>query len=115
MFFLKGTKKNVHDYIAASYINILTSKWEGLPTVIIEAMTFGKPCVMTNSDDGEVSGNGKYCFLMDNDDEKDFAIAVYNLYKDKKLYKKYSELSIERAQAFTPNTVKKEFKKLIEE
>lgn len=113
--FFEGYKKNVHDYIAASYINILTSKWEGLPTVIIEAMTFGKPCVMTNSDDGEVSGNGKYCFLMDNDDEKDFAIAVYNLYKDKKLYKKYSELSIERAQAFTPNTVKKEFKKLIEE
>ena len=111
----EGSKKNVCDYIMASYINLLTSQWEGLPTVIIEAMSLGKPCVMTNSDDGEVSDNGKYCILTKVDDIDSIYKRIINLYNNHDLYREYCELSLERAKDFDPIIIKKQFKKLIEE
>lgn len=111
----EGFKTNVQDYIAASYVNLLTSKWEGLPTVIIEAMALGKPCVMTNCDDGEVSGNGKYCKLVPVDDIEVIANSLYDLYKDKEIYKKYAKLSLERAVSFKPEKTAEKLKALFEE
>ena len=112
--YFMGYQSNVVDYIAASYVNILTSKWEGLPTVMIEAMTLGKPCIMTKCDDGEVSGNGKYCKLVDVDDVDALADSVYELYTNPDEYKKYQQLSLERAKEFSPETVKEKIKNLFE-
>lgn len=108
-----GYQSNVQDYIAASYINILLSRWEGLPTVIIEAMTIGKPCVMNSCDDGEVSGNGKYCKLVNLENVDSIADNLYELYTDKKVYKKYQQLSLDRAKDFTPETVKFKLQELL--
>ncbi len=108
-----GAKTNVCDYIMASYINLLTSKWEGLPTVIIEAMALGKPSVMTNSDDGEVSGNGKYCKLVAVDDVDGITEAIANLYSDETEYARYVDLSERRAGDFMPQRVEMQFKELI--
>lgn len=110
----EGFKTNVPDYIEASYINILTSKWEGLPTVIIEAMTLGKPCVMTNCDDGEVSQHGKYCILTQIDSVNELADGLYELYSNKETYNKYVNLSLERARAFTPEIILEQLKTLFE-
>ena len=108
-----GYQSNVQDYIAASYINILLSRWEGLPTVMIEAMTIGKPCVMNSCDDGEVSGNGKYCKLVNLENVDSIADNLYELYTDKKVYKKYQQLSLDRAKDFTPETVKFKLQELL--
>jgi glycosyltransferase involved in cell wall biosynthesis len=110
--FFVGAKYNVCDYIAASYINLLTSKWEGLPTVIIEAMSMGKPCVMTNTDDGEVSSNGKYCMLTELDNIQQITDDLYLLYTDRAVYEKYAKLSLERAEEFKPSKVSKKLEEL---
>ncbi len=110
----EGTKSNVCDYIAASHINLLSSLWEGLPTVIVEAMTLGKPCVMTNTDDGEASGGGKYCKLTEIDDIDALTKALTELYTDKNEYEKYCKLSLERAEDFTPEKIKEQLKVLLE-
>lgn len=110
----EGAKKNVCDYITASYVNLLTSKWEGLPTVIVEAMALGKPCVMTNSDDGEVSGGGKYCKLAPIDDVKELFGALTELYNDEEAYKKYLQLSTKRAEDFSPTKIQEQLKILLE-
>lgn len=109
----EGARNNVCDYIAASYVNLLASKWEGLPTVIIEAMMFGKPCVMTNSDDGEVSHNGKYCKLVEVDDINGLTNALSEMYLNKTEYTKYSELSLERSHDFSPEKIKCRLKELL--
>lgn len=101
-----GAHNNVQDYYAAAHINILTSKWEGLPTVIIEGMAMGKPCVMTNTDDGEVSGNGKYCMLCEVGDVEGLAKSIEVLYDSTETYQKYVALSLERTEAFSPKTIK---------
>lgn len=109
----EGFKTNVQDYIAASYINLLTSKWEGLPTVIVEAMALGKPCVMTNSDDGEVSSNGNYCLLTEVDDIDSVAQSLYTLYTDSSEYEKYSRLSKERSKDFSPEKIAMKVKEML--
>ncbi len=100
-----GEHENMQDYYAAAHINILTSKWEGLPTVIVEGMTMGKPCVMTNTDDGEVSGNGKYCMLHAVGDVEGLTRDIEALYSDEALYQKYCDLSLQRAKDFCAEAV----------
>lgn len=101
----EGARKNVQDYIAASYINVLASRFEGLPTVIAEAMAFGKPCVMTDSDGGEISGYGKYCFLVRVGNDAELADCLEKLYRDADIYRKYAELARERFQYFEPESM----------
>lgn len=104
-----GSCHDIQNYIAGSHLNLLTSRWEGLPTVIIEAMSLGKPCVMTNTDDGEVSHNGEFCILKEIDDVEGIADGVEQLYRDSGLYQKYVELSLARAEAFRPDKIKEQF------
>lgn len=109
-----GNCHDIENYIAASYINLLTSRWEGLPTVIIEAMSLGKPCIMTNTDDGEVSHNGEFCMLKEIDDIDGVVEALTLLYEDRELYEKYSKLSFKRSEDFQPEKIKVKIKNLIE-
>ena len=46
IYFL-GEKKNPEDYLMNADCFVLSSKWEGLPMTILEAMSFGKPIVST--------------------------------------------------------------------
>ncbi len=108
-----GNVYDIENYEAASHINMLTSSGEGLPTVIIEAMTFGKPCVMTNSDCGEVSANGRYCFLVDVDDFEAVADRLSKLYLDADVYNEYANKALERAAEFKPDNIKEKLFKVI--
>lgn len=105
----EGARRDVQDYMAASYINVLASVFEGLPTAIAEAMAFAKPCVMTDSDGGEVSGNGKYCFLVKVGDYMAMAGCLEKLYKDAETYSRYSMLAAQRFRYFKPENIMREF------
>lgn len=106
--FFVGNKTDVCNYIEASYINLLASIYEGLPTVMVEAMGLSKPCVMTNSDGGELSSYGRYCYLLPIGDYKGIAKALYDLYTNDNIYRKYTELSTVRFESFKPEVVYKE-------
>lgn len=110
----EGSRDDVQNYACASYINLLASKFEGLPTAVAEAMAFGKPCVMTKSDGGELSDGGKYCILTDIGDAEAIAHSLADLYDNEGLYKKYESLSIERFRFFEPELIKKELAILLE-
>lgn len=46
--FLKGTSNNILDILNTSSLFVLTSDYEGLPNVLIEAMVLGVPCISTD-------------------------------------------------------------------
>ncbi|UCD97598.1 MAG: glycosyltransferase [Chloroflexota bacterium] len=59
---LPGFVKNPYAYIAQSSLFVLSSRWEGLPTVLIEALCCGTPAVSTDCPSGprEILKNGQY-------------------------------------------------------
>jgi glycosyltransferase involved in cell wall biosynthesis len=50
--FLMGVKKNIFSYLARSDCFVLSSLWEGLPTVLIESLNLSKPIITTNCKTG---------------------------------------------------------------
>lgn len=109
----EGNKYDVQNYIKASFIGLLASNYEGLPTVIAESMAFGKPCVMTKSDGGEISGNGQYCLLTEIGNADEIAKCLFKLYSEEKTYEKYSQLALKRFEKFDPNNIKIELQSIL--
>ncbi len=72
---LPGYVQNPYVYMAKSAVFVLSSAWEGLPTVLIEAMALGIPVVSTNCKSGpsEILADGKYGFLTPVGDSKALA------------------------------------------
>ncbi len=70
-----GFQSNGYSYMAKANLLALSSDYEGLPTVLIEALALGVNIVSTNCPSGpaEILENGKYGWLVDVDDESDFA------------------------------------------
>ncbi|WP_019502678.1 glycosyltransferase [Pseudanabaena sp. PCC 6802] len=62
---LPGYIQNPYAYMARSSVFVLSSAWEGLPTVLIEAMALGTPVVSTDCESGpsEILANGEYGYL----------------------------------------------------
>lgn len=73
-----GFSNNPYPYIAKSAVFVLSSLWEGLPTVIIEAMALGTPVVATDCPGGsaEILSGGKYGELVPMGDSNAMAQAI---------------------------------------
>jgi glycosyltransferase involved in cell wall biosynthesis len=63
---LPGFVQNPYAYMSKSTAFVLSSRWEGLPTVLIEAMACGCAVVATDCPSGpdEILGSGKYGLLV---------------------------------------------------
>jgi glycosyltransferase involved in cell wall biosynthesis len=62
---LLGYTQNPYAYMSRSSVFVLSSAWEGLPTVLIEAMALGIPVVSTDCKSGpsEILAEGQYGHL----------------------------------------------------
>jgi len=63
---LPGFVNNPHAYMANAAVYALSSRWEGLPTVLVEALYCGAPLVATDCPSGpfEILEGGKYGLLV---------------------------------------------------
>ena len=74
---------------------MLPSNYEGLPMVIIEAMSFGKPIVASNVGGvSEIVRNGENGYVLDNSPEL-FAQHIATILEDKELYDRFAETSLQ--------------------
>ena len=75
---LIGFKQNPYAYMAQSDLFVLSSSFEGLPTVLIEAMALGVNVVSTDCPSGpaEILEQGKYGWLAKNNDAVSLATAI---------------------------------------
>lgn len=77
---LPGFVSNPYPYMAQAALFVLSSRWEGLPTVLVEAMSLGTPVIATDCPSGpqEILRNGKYGQLVPVDDPNALALAIQN-------------------------------------
>lgn len=99
---LLGLRENPYKYLVKSDIFVLSSKHEGFPNVLLEALACGLPIISTDCKTGprEILNNGNFGFLVKVNDPEDLARKMIFLAKDKVLLNKYSKKSKERAKIF---------------
>lgn len=110
-----GYKSDVEKYYPLGKIYVLTSKWEGIPFALIEAMSCGLPCIVSNVGDiSDIIQNNKNGILINNPmDVEGYASAIVKLLGDKNLYKKLSKNALkEIKERHMSKNVSKTWKKI---
>ncbi len=91
---LLGTQINIEDYLINSFCYISTSKWEGMPLGVIEAMGVGLPIIATDvTGNKDVVKNNVNGFLYDIDNPKEAAEHIIKIADNKELWKRFSDTS----------------------
>lgn len=102
---LPGFVKNPYAYMRQASCFVLSSRYEGLPTVLIEAMACGCPVVATNCPSGpeEILNNGAYGSLVPIEDSQALSVAMLktldNPPKKESLMQRANEYSTEKVVA----------------
>lgn len=113
-----GVQLDVQNYYKAAFALVHASvAGEGLPTIMIEAMHYGLPEIVTDSKTGprEILGDNEYGLLCKTKDYKDMGQKMYSLYVNQSLYSKYQKKERERVQDFTPQKIEKKLKQILQE
>lgn len=81
---LLGFMQNAYAYLAKADAFVSSSLWEGLPTVLIEALALGVPIVATDCPGGssEILAGGEYGLLVKMSNPSDLAAAMLTILKD---------------------------------
>jgi glycosyltransferase involved in cell wall biosynthesis len=77
---LPGFVSNPYPYMAHAALFVLSSRWEGLPTVLVEAMSLQTPVIATDCPSGprEILRDGQYGQLVPVEDANALARAIQN-------------------------------------
>ena len=115
---LLGMKKNPYPWIKNAEILVHSSKYEGLPTVLIEALILEKIIISTNCPTGpkEILGNNKYGSLVNIGDFEKMSEEISELLNPDSLKRKeYLENIKESVQRFDSKVILKGIENMLEE
>lgn len=112
---LMGSASNIDEIYKKAAFFVMSSRFEGLPMVLIEAQTFGLPIVSYDCPHGpsEVIDHELNGLLVDNQDSNALAKAIQRLIDQPEVRLEYSKSAKERAQRFTTTSILKEWKNLL--
>ena len=113
---LIGQTKNPYIWMKNSELFVHSSNYEGLPTVLIEALILNKVVVSSDCPTGpkEILKNGECGFLYEIGDYKKLEEQLYKVISDKDLAEKFKKKSIERIKEFQASQIMNEYECLIE-
>lgn len=113
---LLGFKSNPYPWIKASQAIVHSSKFEGLPTVLAEALMLGKAIVSTDCPTGpaEILASGKAGLLTPVGDVHALSDAMYSVMADKELRDRIIEEGKSHCRLFLPEHSIAEFNRIIE-
>ena len=114
---LLGQIENPYPFFKNAKLFVHTAKYEGLPTVLLESLTFGTPVISYDCPTGpkDILGkNSEYGELIPLNDKDEFVEKVYELMNNNKKYENYRKMSFVRANDFSMESNKAKLKELIE-
>jgi glycosyltransferase involved in cell wall biosynthesis len=115
MIKLKNFMENPFPILKQSELFILTSKFEGLPNVLLESIVLKKSIISSDCETGprEILDDGKGGTLFRTNDYKDLAKKIFLFSKNKKKYKKKNKIAYERLKRFDYNYNLNKYLKLV--
>lgn len=103
-------KEKLEGYLLNSSIFLMASLTEGLPMVLLEAMSYGLPCIAYETASGvnDIIDNGKNGYVIKERNEELYVKKLQSLMDDATLRKKMSKEALEKVKCFSKeNIVKK--------
>lgn len=113
---LMGQSDNVEEIYQQSSIFVMSSRFEGLPMVLIEAQTFGLPIISFDCPHGpaEVINHEKNGLLVENQNVEALAQAMFELMNDDKKRNQYSLQALKDAERFQENNILRLWRNILE-
>jgi len=108
---LPGFVENPYSWMARARVFVLPSRWEGLPTALIEAMVCGITPIATNCPGGsaEILGHGRYGILTPVGDATAMAEAILDTLD----HPLGADVLTDRARAFSPKSIVDRYMRLV--
>ncbi len=111
--FLEGyiSKEKLPDYLLKSSIFLMASITEGLPMVLLEAMSYGIPCIAyeTSSGVNDIIDHNQNGFIIKNRNEEEYINCLEKLMKDSKLRKEFGNNTNKKVKEFKKETIIKKW------
>ncbi|MFB9057054.1 glycosyltransferase [Mariniflexile ostreae] len=112
-----GFQPNIDTVMRESSIFVLSSKFEGLPMALIEAMSQGCACISFDCISGprEIMTDGESGILVENQNLNKLEEALVSLIEDEKLRLELSCNAIKDVEKFIPENIAKQWKDMFDE
>ena len=112
---LAGFKKNAYNYMNSADLFILSSKYEGLPNVLLEAQYLGVPIISSNCPTGpkEILLNGKAGTLFKTGNHFELAKKIKFFVQRKSLFIKKVKFAKNFLYRFDNKTIKEKYYKIL--
>jgi len=112
-----GFQTNPYAFMSKADVFVLSSRYEGLPMVLLEALACGTPVISTDCKSGprEILDNGRCGLLVPVRDMKALSEAIVRSLKDSELRENFSRLGRERATDFSVDRIIRQYENVIHE
>lgn len=111
-----GWKQNPTQYLDKSSVFVLSSKWEGFPLSLLEAMSRGLPVIASDCKYGpeEILNKNKYGILVPVGDYKNMSDAITSLLSNNSKFIHYSHMAKKRFSEYSRDKMLLMYKNIID-
>lgn len=112
-----GTKNNPYGIMKGALANILSSEYEGLPTVVLESVILGVPCISSKCKNGprEILLDGKGGLLFDIGDTQKLAEHMEYVFDNPAKAQKLADTATKGLKRFEPKSIAKQIIELVKQ
>ena len=108
-------QNEISNYLMKSKLFCMTSLTEGLPMVLLEAMSHGVPCIAYDTKSGvkDIIDNNENGFIIYNRNEEEYINKINMLINNKKMLKNMSENALKKAKSFSEKEIVKSWTNIL--
>lgn len=113
---IKKFTNKIKEYLLDSSVLLLSSRWEGMPMIVLESMELGLPIISYDiTASQQLIQNNEQGILVNKYDTDKFADAMLQLAQSYELRKKYSTNAIKKSREFDIESIAKKWNKMFYE